>query len=79
MLEIFVRTSKVTRSGRVFSPQTSPKAVTTPVRITTIESTIETRGKEQMTEPAHTEASKEGTVEDTSKQEMKEVIKLFEK
>ena len=31
-----VGTSKVTRSGRVFSPEISPKVVTTPIRITSI-------------------------------------------
>ena len=44
-------TSKVTRSGRVFSLNISTKAVTTPFCIINTESPIETRSKEQMTEP----------------------------
>ena len=47
-----VGTSKVTRSGRIFSPEISLKTVTTPVRISASEPITKTRGKEPMVEPA---------------------------
>ena len=59
--------SKVTRTGRVFSPDISPpKDTTTPVHVPAIEPTPEAQGKEKVTQPAQTEAPKE-VVEDTSK------------
>ena len=61
------KSSKVTRSGRVFSLEISPKTIATLVRVTSTESTPETRGKEQMTYSAQTVAPKEVTVEDASK------------
>ena len=74
-----VGTSKVTRSGRIFSPEISPKTVTTPVRISASKPSTETRGKEPVIEPAQMETPVETTVEDSSKQEMEEVLKIIRK
>ena len=76
-----VRTSKVTRTGRVFSPETSPpKTITTLVHIPTTGSTADARGKEKVIEPAQTEAPpKDLTIEDSSKQEMEEILKIIRK
>ena len=57
-IDNIVGTNKVTRSGRVFSLEISPKIVATPVRITTTESTVEAWGKEPIIEPAQKEAPK---------------------
>ena len=35
-------------SGRVFSPEISPKTIATPVKVTATESTAEAQGKEKM-------------------------------
>src|ERR1051325_10714763 len=52
--------SKVTRTGRVFSPEISPpKGTATPARIPAIKQIPEARGKEPVTHPAHTEVPKE--------------------
>ena len=56
----------------------SPKDTTTPVRIPAIELTIEVRRKDKVTQPAQTEVPKE-VVEDTSKQEMEEILKIIKK
>ena len=50
-----------------FSLQKSLRRLAIPIRVTAAKSTTETLGKEQMTEPAQTEAPKEVTAEDTSK------------
>ena len=71
------RTSKVTRSGRVFSPEISLKTIDTPICVTSTKPIPETRNKGQMNEPAQTEESKEVTAEDTYKQEMDEVLKII--
>src|ERR1051325_2174076 len=71
--------SKVTRTGRVFSPEISPpKDTSTPIRIPAIEPVPEARGKEPVTHLAQTEVPKE-VVEDTSKQEMEEILKIIKK
>ena len=57
-----VGTSKITRSGRIFSPEISP-----PV--------LETRGKEPVN-PSQSETPVEVTPEDVAKQEMEEVLKI---
>ena len=73
------RTSKVTRSGRVFSPEISLKTVFTPVKVTSIKSTTEAQGKEKIMEPTQTEAPKEVAVEDTSRKELEEILKIIRK
>ena len=78
-IDSIILTSKVTRSGRVFSAEISPKTIDTPVRVTTTESTIEARGKEKIIEPAEMEAPKEVIAEDTSRQEMDKVLKIIRK
>jgi hypothetical protein len=60
-----VGTSKITRSGRIFSPEISP-----PV--------LETRGKEPVN-PSQSETPVEVTPEDIAKQEMEEVLKIIRK
>ena len=50
------------------------------VRIPAAGSTIDTQGKEKVTEPAQTEApSKDVTIEDSSKQEIEEILKIIRK
>ena len=59
--------SKVTRTGRVFSPEISPpKDTVTPASIPAVQPVPEAQGKEPVTHPAQTEVPKE-VVEDTSK------------
>src|ERR1051325_11720761 len=71
--------SKVTRTGRVFSPDISPpKDTATPARIPTTQPISPARGKEPVTHPAQTEVPKE-VAEDTSKQEMEEILKIIKK
>ena len=53
-----VGNSKVTKSGRFFSPEISLKIVTAPVRITATESTTKTRGEEHRIELAQAEEPK---------------------
>ena len=72
-IDNIVGTSKVTRSGRIFSPEISPKVVATPFVIpanthvvTHVATPVvvpptesaETQGKEVLVKPAHTEAPK---------------------
>ena len=89
-----VGASKVTRSGRLFSPEISPSTVhkpvvipsaststTVPVPIPVITPVAEpsgTRGKEIIGEPARTEAPKKIIIE-TSKQEIEEILKIIKK
>src|ERR1051325_4950160 len=71
--------SKVTRTGRVFSPEISPpKDIATPTRIPAIQPVPEARGKEPVTHPAQPEVPKE-VDEDTFKQEMEEILKIIKK
>ena len=64
-----IRTSKIIRSGSVFSPEISPLTITTTsVHIPTAGSTCTARGKEKVTEPSRMEASsKDVTIEDPSR------------
>ena len=78
-IDNIVGTRKVTRRGRVFSPEISPNTVTTPVRVTATESVTEARGKEQMREPSQTKAPKEVTTDDTSRKELEEILKIIHK
>lgn len=78
-IDNIVGTSKVTRSGRVFSPEISANTVTAPVRISTSKSITEGRDKEPVVEPVQTEAPIEITVENSSKQDMEEVSKIIRK
>ena len=78
-IDNIVGSRKVTRTGRVFSPEISPpKDTTTPARIPAIEPVPEARGKEPVTHPAQTEGPKEVS-KDTSKQEMEEILKIIKK
>ena len=88
-----VGTSKVTRSGRLFSPDISPPTVHKPVVIpsastsatipvpipviTPVSRPSGTRGKEIIGEPAQTEAPKKIIVE-TSKQEIEENFENYQ-
>ena len=90
----FVGSSKVTRSGRLFSPEISPPTIQKPVVvqsastsatvliltpvITPVVESFDTRGKEVTGEPARTEAPKKIIVE-TSKQEIEEILKIIKK
>ena len=76
-----VGSSKVTRMGRIFSPEISPPTTTTtPVRVTAVKPVADTRGKEKMNEPSRTEApTKDITIEDPSAQEMEKVLKIIKK
>src|SRR3954470_3346293 len=62
-----VGTSKITRSGRIFSPEISPNVATNPVQIPDINA----RGKEPLVEPV--QVPMEVTIEDPSRQEMEEI------
>ena len=88
-----VGTSKITRSGRVFSPEISLKTVNKPVIIPSGISTaipvltpvvapadksFGTRGKEVIGEPAWTEVPRKIVV-GASKQEMEEILKIIKK
>ncbi|KAI5404630.1 hypothetical protein KIW84_051693 [Lathyrus oleraceus] len=61
-----VGTSKVTRSGRIFSPEISPPAP-------------ETRGKEPAINPAQSKTPVEVTTEDVAEQEVEEMLKIIRK
>ena len=88
-----VGTNKVTQSGRVFSPEISPKTVSNPVVIPSVfpattpiltpvvipaDESFGTRGKEVVGEPARTEAPRK-IVLASSKQEMEEILKITKK
>ncbi|KAI5426904.1 hypothetical protein KIW84_032366 [Lathyrus oleraceus] len=61
-----VGTSKITRSGRIFSPEISPPAP-------------ETRGKGPVINPSQSKTPVEVTTEDVAKQEMEEMLKIIRK
>ena len=73
--------SKVTRTGRISSPNISPPTTTTtPVRITVDKPSTDARGKEKMSEPARMEApAKDIITEEPSTQEMEEILKIIRK
>ena len=89
-----VGSSKVTRSGRLFSPEISPPTVQKPVVIspastpatvpvhipilTPVAESSDTRGKETTGEPARTEVPKKIIVE-ASRQEIEEILKIIKK
>ena len=89
-----VGASKVTRSGKLFSPEISPPIVHKPVIIpsaststtvpvptlviTPVAEPSETRGKEIIGEPARTEAPRKIVVE-ASKKEIEEILKIIKK
>ena len=62
----------VTRTRRIFSPEFSPSTTTTThVRIPAARSTIDTQGKEKVSETAWMEASsKDVTIEDPFRKKM---------
>ena len=76
-----VGSSKVTRTGRILSPNISPLTTTTTlIRITIDKPNTDTRGKEKMTKPALTEAPTKDTItEEPSTQEMEEILKIIRK
>ena len=73
--------SKVTRTGRVFSPVISPSTTTTfPIRITNDNSGASTKGKGKEGEPAREEApAKKFVMEESSTQEMEEILNIIKK
>src|SRR4051812_20077758 len=70
-----VGTSKITRSGRIFSPKISPNVATNPVQVPIHNQDINAPGKEPLVEPVHVPV--EVTVEDPSRQEMEEILKII--
>ena len=76
-----VGASKVTRTGRIFSPDISPPITTTTlVRITNDKSSANTRGKEKEGEPAGIEEpTKDTNAEEPSSREMEEILKIIKK
>ena len=66
------KTNKITRSGRIFSPE-----ISLPVQITTAKTTAGARGKESMIEPSQMEAPTENVVRDTFEQDLEEVLKII--
>ena len=83
-------TSKITRIGRVFSPEISPKTVATHVIITTatptdiasdtpiVIPTVDTRGKEALVESAQAREHPEVILE-ASRKEIEEILKIIKK
>src|SRR3954462_7806442 len=70
-----VGTSKITRSGRIFSPEISPNVAAGPVRVPVPNQNVNARGKEPQDEQVQTPV--EITAEDPSKQEMEEILKII--
>ena len=68
---------KVTRMGRIFSPDILPPTTTTTlIHITVVKLVVDTRGKEKMSKPTLTEApTKDITIEYPSIQEMEKILK----
>ncbi|XP_058784478.1 uncharacterized protein LOC131659283 [Vicia villosa] len=75
-VENIVGTSKVTRSGRIFSPEISPDANTS-TQIPVSDSTADVRGKGPLLEPVQTPV--EATTEEVSQKEMDEILKIIQK
>ncbi|XP_058783353.1 uncharacterized protein LOC131658035 [Vicia villosa] len=71
-----VGTSKVTRSGRIFSPGISPGANTS-TQVSVSDSTADVRGKGPMPDPVQTPV--EATAEEVSQKEMDEILKIIRK
>ena len=73
--------SKVTRTGRIFSPNISPPVVTkTPVCITATKPSTDTRGKEKVVEPIVTEVPTKDVVDGKpSAREMDEILKIIKR
>ncbi|XP_058774811.1 uncharacterized protein LOC131649084 [Vicia villosa] len=71
-----VGTSKVTRSGRIFSPEISPDANTL-TQIPVSNSTADVRGKGPQLEPVQTPV--EASAKDVSQKEMDEILKIIRK
>ncbi|XP_058759660.1 uncharacterized protein LOC131632969 [Vicia villosa] len=71
-----VGTSKVTRSGRIFSPEISPDANTS-TQIPVSDSTADVRGKRPLLEPVQTPV--EAINEEVSQKEMDEILKIIRK
>ncbi|XP_058757559.1 uncharacterized protein LOC131630837 [Vicia villosa] len=75
-IDNIVGTSKVTRSGRIFSPEISPGAnISTQVPVP--DSTADVQGKRPMLEPVQTPV--EATTEEVSQKEMDEILKIIRK
>src|SRR3954468_8030524 len=70
-----VGTSKITRSGRIFSPEISPNVAAGPVRVPVPNQNVNARGKEPQVEQIQIPV--EITAEDPSKQEMEEILKII--
>src|SRR3954464_12998735 len=68
-------TSKITRSGRIFSPEISPNIAASPIQVPIPIPDNNTRGKEPLIEPVQNPV--EITAEDPSKQEMDEILKII--
>src|SRR3954469_11344148 len=70
-----VGTSKITRSGRIFSPEITPNVATNPVQVPVPNQDINARGKEPLVKLVQVPV--EVTVEDPSRQEMEEILKII--
>ena len=76
-----IGSSRVTRTGKIFSPIISPPTTTTThVRITIDKPSTDTKGKEKVIEPARIEApAKDVITEEPSTQEMEDILKIIMK
>ena len=73
--------SKVTRTGRIFSPNILPPIVTrTPICITASKPSTDTRGKEKVVEPVVTEIpTKDVADREPFAREMDEILKIIKR
>ena len=73
--------SKVTRTGRIFSPNISPPVITkAPICITTARLSTDTRGKEKVVEPVVTEIPVKDVADgEPSAREMDEILKIIKR
>ena len=73
--------SKVTRNGRIFSPNISPLVITkAPIRITVAKPSTDTRGKEKVVKLIMTEIPTKDVVDgEPSAREMDEIVKIIKR
>ena len=73
--------SKVTRTGRIFSPNISPPtAIMALVRITAEKPNADIRGKKKVVDPAEIEVhAKDIATEERPTQEMDEILKIIKR
>ncbi|XP_058741110.1 uncharacterized protein LOC131613458 [Vicia villosa] len=75
-IDNIVGTSKVTRSGRIFSAEISPDANTS-TQVPVSDSTVDVQGKGPLLEPVQTPV--EATTEEVSQKEMDKILKIIRK